>query len=100
MSHKLVFTDEAKSQLRDLQHDPDERNLAKLAKVRTCLGRLETNLRHPGLQSHEFTSLKGMNGEKVFEAYVENKTPGAWRVFWHYGRAQGKMTIAAITPHP
>ena len=29
------------------------------------------NPRHPGLQTHEFTSLKGPRGEKVFEAYAQ-----------------------------
>ena len=25
------------------------------------------------------------DGEKVFEAYGQNNTFGAYRVFWHYG---------------
>jgi len=37
-------------------------------------GFLETNLRHPSLNTHEFRSLKGPNGEKVFEAYVRKNT--------------------------
>jgi len=44
--------------------------------------------------------LKGPNGEKVFEAYAEQKTPAAYRVFWFYGPSRGKITIFAITPHP
>ena len=40
--------------------------------------------RHPGLKTHEFTSLKGPNGEKVFEAYAEQSTPSAYRIFWYY----------------
>jgi len=58
------------------------------------------NLRHPSLHTHEFTSLKGPNGEKVFEAYAENRTPAAFRVFWYYGPAPRELTIIAITPHP
>jgi hypothetical protein len=38
--------------------------------------------------------------QKVFEAYAQHKTPGAFRVFWCYGPAQGQITILAITPHP
>jgi hypothetical protein len=37
---------------------------------------------------------------KVFEAYAQNKTPGAYRVFWCYGPEQGEITVIAITPHP
>jgi hypothetical protein len=36
----------------------------------------------------------------VFESYVQNRTPGAYRVFWCYGPEQGQITIVAITPHP
>jgi hypothetical protein len=63
-------------------------------------GFLETNLHHPSLKTHEFRSLTGPNGEKVFEAYVQQKTPGAYRVFWYYGPERGMITIVAITPHP
>ena len=44
--------------------------------------------------------LKGPKGEKVFEAYAEQLTPAAYRVFWYYGPAAKQITIIAITPHP
>jgi hypothetical protein len=50
--------------------------------------------------SSPFHSLLGANGEKVFEAHAESRTPGAYRVFWHYGPGKGELTIIAITPHP
>ena len=56
--------------------------------------------RHPALNTHEFSSLNGANGEKVFEAYPENKTPAAYRIFWYYGPGKDVITIVAITPHP
>jgi len=67
-----------------------------------CLTLLESNPRHPGLKTHEFSSIEHPyeKGEKVFEAYVQHKTPGAYRVFWCYGPAKGEITIIAITPHP
>jgi hypothetical protein len=67
-----------------------------------CLTFLETNPRHPGLKTHEFTSIEHpyRKGEKVFEAYVQHKTPGAYRLFWCYGPDQGEITVIAITPHP
>jgi hypothetical protein len=31
---------------------------------------------------------------------TQNRTPGAYRVFWCYGPDQKQITILAITPHP
>jgi hypothetical protein len=60
------------------------------------------NPRNPGLQTHEYDSLQNPfnKSEKVFEAYAQNKTPGAYRVFWCYGPKKGEITVIAITPHP
>jgi hypothetical protein len=68
--------------------------------VRKTIKFLAINPRHNSLQTHEFLSLKGQNGEKVFEAYAEQNTPAAHRVFWYYGPTKGKITIFAITSHP
>ena len=100
MPFQLKFTARAEQELHDLEFDEDKKDLSKLKKVRKCLGLLEKNPRHPGLETHEYDSLSCANQEKVFEAYVENKTPAAWRVFFHYGPGRGIMTIVAITPHP
>lgn len=55
---------------------------------------------HPSLQTHEFTSLKGPGGEKVFATYAEQATPAAYRIFWYYGPKKDQLTLIAITPHP
>ncbi len=70
--------------------------------VEKCVRLLLEDPRHPGLQTHEFTSIDHPyeKGARVFEAYVQNPTPGAYRLFWCYGPAQGEITIIAITPHP
>ena len=94
----LIFTPQADADLREIETYPAKRKILKA--VRKTLGLLETNLRHPSLQTHEFTSLKGPSGEKVFEAYVQQKTPGAYRVFWYYGPERNQITIVSITPHP
>lgn len=67
-----------------------------------CIELLLANPRHPGLCTHEYSSLENPYNpkEKVFEAYVQNKTPGAYRVFWCYGPERGEITLIAITPHP
>lgn len=98
MSFELLFTDRAAADLDALEADA---GLAKRLKaVRKALGLLETNPRHPGLNTHKFSSLNGPGGEEVFEAYAENKTPAAWRIFWHYGPNKKQITILTITPHP
>ena len=70
--------------------------------VHKCLTLLLENPRHPGLQTHEFTSLSNPYDQraKVFEAYAQSKTPGAYRVFWCDGPKPKQVTIIAITPHP
>jgi hypothetical protein len=102
---QLRFTDEAVGQLDALSADPRKKGLHK--QVLKTLGLLEIDTRHPGLKPHVFKSLSGANGERVWEAYAQNKTPGAYRVFFHYGPDEGTgedrvavLTIVAITPHP
>ncbi len=58
--------------------------------------------RHPGLHTHEYSSIPHPwdSDQKVFEAYAQNKTPGAYRVFWCYGPKDRSLIIIAITPHP
>jgi hypothetical protein len=96
MHFRLVLTREAKSTLTELaEFDP-----RKHKKVLKTLGLMEVNLRHPGLKTHKYESLKGPNEEDLFEAYVENRIPGAYRVFWIYGPESAQIMIIAITPHP
>jgi hypothetical protein len=75
--------------------------------VLKTLGLLELNTRHSGLHNHEYQSLTGVSGERAWEAYAQNDTPGAFRVFFHYGPDEGAgkrrlavLTIVAITAHP
>lgn len=96
MPFRLLFSLEAKLALDKLE----QVDLKKYQKVLKTLGLMEINLRHPSLNTHKYESLAGANGEEVFEAYVENKTPAAFRVFWHYGPTREVITIVAITPHP
>src|SRR5258708_6777804 len=70
--------------------------------VHKTLGLLQSNPKHPGLQTHEYASIENPfdKKQKVFEAYAQNKTPGAYRVFCCYGPGKKEITIIAITPHP
>ncbi len=112
----LRWTDEAASEyarLKDRAKAALERRPAKrlcsatrdeglFKQVHKCVSLLAENPRHPGLQTHEFRSIEHPfdPSEKVFEAYAQNRTPGAYRVFWCYGPAKAEITIIAITPHP
>lgn len=96
--NRLKFTTRAQMDLQELARDAGQRK--RLESVQKALGLLESSQRHPSLQTHKYESVKVPNGEEVFEAYAENKTPAAYRIFWFYGPAKGEITIVAITPHP
>ncbi|MFO7772728.1 MAG: hypothetical protein R6V59_02110 [Dehalococcoidia bacterium] len=98
MLYELEWTDEAKATYIDLRSDASRKKRYKA--VKKTIELLARNPRHKSLQTHQYFSLKGPHGEKVFEAYAEQKTPAAYRVFWFYGPSRGKITIFAITPHP
>ncbi len=96
MQFRLQYQPEAEEALANLEQiDPK-----KYKKVLKTLGLMQTNLRHPSLKTHKYDSICGPEEEEVFEAYVENKTSGAFRVFWYYGPGKNVITILAITPHP
>lgn len=96
MSFDLLFTEEARKNLRSLESEAPK----KAKKVKKALAYLESNPQHPGLATHEYTSLSAMLKRKVFEAYVENRTPDAYRIFWYYGPGKKQITIFAIAKHP
>jgi hypothetical protein len=97
---ELIWTHEAQGQLNQL--DASGRHQAVARQVKKALGFLQTNPLHPSLHTHEYQSLDSPYGagQKVFEAYAQNNTPGAYRVFWCYGPRKKQITIIAITPHP
>ena len=105
MQRQLRFTREAAGQLEALKLNLSKSRLNR--QVLKTLGLLELNPRHSGLRTHEYDSIAGLGGKRVWEAYAQNRTPGAYRVFFHYGPdlVSGKkriavLTIVAITPHP
>jgi len=106
MRRELRFKPTANEQLARIENDPALKGVLK--QVKKTLGYLETNLGAKSLQTHEYESLTRRYGRKIFEAYAQQNTPGAYRVFWHYGDdeidANGKripiITVILITPHP
>ena len=96
---KLLFSEEAAKQYGALE--ADKGHAKRFKAVRAALGKMETNLRHPGLNTHEFKSQPCPHGEKLYEAYAENKTAAAYRIFWCYDRNErNQIVIVAITEHP
>ena len=98
MKYALVFATPARDDLSRLKHDPSL--MKRFKAVVKALELLQNNPRYPSLQTHKFSALSGPAGEDVFEAYAENNTPGAYRIFFYYGPLRGEMTIVAILPHP
>jgi len=95
---ELQFSEIADSQLEELEKSPGKKAVCKA--VHKALGYMETNLKHPSLNTHAYSRERGLNGEKVFESYAQNNTPGAYRIFWHYGPGEGEIFVLAIVPHP
>jgi hypothetical protein len=71
-----------------------------LTKWGKAMALLEANPRHPGLNSHDIPPLTRRYGKKVWQSYLENRTPAAGRIFWVYGPDRGDITIIGIEPHP
>jgi hypothetical protein len=97
---EVRLSPEADATLTALERDPSQ--AARLKSVRSALGKMEHDLRHPGLCTHEFKGAKCPHGDKLFEAYAQNKTPGAFRIFWCYlpKPTVGVVYIVSITSHP
>ena len=116
MASEILFTDPATTTFQELEVAAkrafDTRTKTKKSisskqeglfkQVRKTLQLLGENPRHTGLQTHEYSGLVNPYNsiEKVFEAYAQNNTPGAYRIFWCYGPDKKQITIIAITPHP
>ena len=94
----IDFSDLAEEQLLSLIHDRSKKSVAK--SVIKSLEFMRTNLKHPSLHTHKYDDMEGPKGEEVFESYAQNKTPGAYRIFWFYGPGKSVITILSITAHP
>ena len=98
MKFSLSFTPSAKASLKNLKESTHLKKTFKA--VLKTLKFLQEKQRHPSLQTHEYTSFRGPTDEKIFEAYAEQNTPAAYRIFFFYGKQKGELVIFAITPHP
>ena len=74
----------------------EEKLFKKLVKA---FGFLQSNPKHPGLETHEIPILSKRYGQRVWQSYLENKKPSAGRLYWIYGPNQGDITIIGLEPH-
>ncbi len=95
---ELQFSQKAQDQLKELKNN---NSLAKRFKaVSKALKLLRENPKYPSLNTHIFHSEVGPDGQKVFEAYAENHTSGAYRIFFYYGSDGKTIYILSVIPHP
>lgn len=108
MPYRLRFSMGAAEALAELDKGGNATQ-AKLRKVKKALALLQQDPRYPGLNSHQYENFPGLPAGKVWDSYVENHTPSAWRIFWRYGPnetdpATGKevpvITVLKVGPHP
>ena len=78
----------------------DREETKSYRKLTKALEYLRENPRHNSLASHEIDALSRKCGFRVFQSYLENKTPAAGRMFWAYGPDKGDITILAVESHP
>ena len=94
----LKYMPNAEEDLKELIADKSKK--AAMKAVVKSLKLMANNLKHPSLNTHKYDEIEGPNGEEVFESYAQNNTPGAYRIFWHYGPGKKTITILLISPHP
>lgn len=98
MNFNIVYTPKVRDEMHELQEDHGMNH--HLKEVNKALQFLAHDPRHPGLHTHKYNDMEGANGEEVFEAYAENNSPGAYRIFWHYGPGRAVITVIDIHHHP
>ncbi len=100
--YELCWTNEAIEAFETLQKRcGSKRNSRQAGLFKQVVKALKFLRENPSLKTHVFSSMEHpwSKKEKVFDAYAQNRTPGAYRIFWCYGPEQSQMTIIAITPH-
>ncbi|MGR3320139.1 MAG: hypothetical protein ACUZ8O_16860 [Candidatus Anammoxibacter sp.] len=77
-----------------------ENEIKLFRKLIKALYLLRDNPKHNSLSTHEIKPLTSRYGRKVWQSYLESRTPAAGRIFWTYGPNKHQITIVGIEPHP
>lgn len=68
----------------------------KKPKIRKTIELLQANPRHPSLRTKKYDQNLDM-----WQSYVENQTPSAWRMWWQWSQTeQDTIVIIGYGPHP
>jgi len=95
---ELRYTPTAEKTLRSLKDDKNQ--VRRYKKAVKALKNLRTEgPSYPALHSHLLITIT-FNGSPVWQSYIENKTPGAWRMTWVYGPHDGVITLTSFHAHP
>ena len=95
---KLQITDELREHLKSISQNPAMAGLE--FQLKAAITKIAHDSRYKGLNSHKYESLNDRYGQEIWESYVQNNTPGAWRLFWFYGPEKDEITLVLATPHP
>jgi hypothetical protein len=90
----ISLTPSAQTDL-DSIRDPKRRR-----RVDRTIVKLADDPGYQGLATHRYEAFDKVYGHNVWESYVENRTPSAWRIWWAYGKEQGTIVVLMIGPHP
>ena len=88
----------ARNSLKKLKNSHDHARQYKA--VKETLQYLQANPKHPSLETHKYHNSRGPQGQDVYEAYAQQRTPGAYRIFFCYGPTRHTIQILAVIPHP
>ena len=91
------FWDELREKVAKKDANKNEIRLYKLGKA---LYHLSIDPFYPALVTHEIPEMSKRYGEKVWQSYLENNTPGAGRIYWSYGPGKNDITVTGLEPHP
>lgn len=58
----------------------------------------EAGPKHPSFCTHKMQHLKGPGGAIIWNSYIENRTPQAWRMYW-VRCDDGSLQIVSLGPH-
>jgi hypothetical protein len=94
----LHLTAEVRDQIRAVSENPAQTGLE--FQLKAALTKLVHDPKFKGLNSHKYNSFNERYGKEIWESYVQNNTPGAWRIFWFYGPRKDEITLVLATPHP
>jgi hypothetical protein len=94
----LRLTDTVRAQIKAVSENPAQAGLE--FQLKAAITKLVHDPKFKGLNSHKYDYLNDRYGQDVWESYVQNNTPGAWRIFWFYGLRKDEITLVLATPHP